>query len=150
MSQSAIKSAVQSLLRGINIGDVDAQAGGTATWVRTPRRKQAYWYVSVREIRESDYTLGAMAHADHTVVIEGWMPMSFADRTSEAWDAKVDAVRDALRSSETLSGTASETGNPNVTTNDLRSIAGGGCGEIVCHHCVIEWRASEDLSYARS
>jgi hypothetical protein len=147
MSQTSIKNAVKALLERIEAGDAETQAGGAATWAKRPRRKQAYWFVNIREIRERDYTLGARAHADHLVVIEGWMPLSYAGRSTAAWDEKVDAVRDALRNAETLDGAASETGNPDMIRNDFDSIGGGGSAEVACHHCVIEFRAGEEIEY---
>jgi hypothetical protein len=94
-----LKGAVKSVLESVGgVGKIETRQGGSETWIDRAAPKQAFWEISIQgEIPETGAGIGTQAFERPTVVIEGFMPFSYADRTEDFWDALVQRMRTRIR-----------------------------------------------------
>lgn len=141
-------AAVVALLEGVTgVSKVDAERGGLPTWASIPRKRQSYFEADISRISEDDAAFGGVNEESVTVVIEGWLPMDYAGKSTTYWNALVGRVRDALRTARTLSNTVMKTQPPQVTANDTHLVGGGNGPDVVCHHVRIEWTIRQQIRY---
>lgn len=162
LSLQTYRENVATILAAVSpaLGQVESRRGAKPDWAPDGNRQRALWEVYVASVLETGHSLGPQGREMLVIRVEGFLPLSYEDRSEDAWDTLTKACRDALRHNPTLkvggvpTATSSLAGGaatamPQMTTNDVVWLETGvkDMGAVRCHHCVIDVQVDRVFSW---
>lgn len=139
--EQVVQGTVVTIQGIYGIGTVDSTDGGASTWSKVPAPKQSYWIVNHQFSEGSGAGVGGTSGMTmkrmRKIVVDGWMPWSFALSTSEEWRRRMQMVLDQLDTHRRVAACARMIGMPDLETNRIEPYTSFHVNDLptLCHHC---------------
>lgn len=163
LDETTYRENLCAILRAVtpSIGQVEPRRGANPDWAKDYLTAQkAFWEIHIGPGGEIGHTIGPSGRENVTLVIDGFLPLSFADRSEDRFDGLKKVVKDTLRANPTLKvggvptatsslAAGARTAMPQVTANEIVWLETGiaDLGSVRCHHCRIEFTVDRIFSY---
>lgn len=162
LDETTYRENLATILRAItpSIGQVEPRRGANPDWAPDHTNQKAFTEIHCGPTQEIGHSIGPAARELLTLIMDVFLPLSYADKSEDRLDGITKQIRDTLRANPTLKvggvptatsslAAGARTAMPQVTANDLVWLETGvvGLGAVRCHHRRIEFSVDRIFSY---
>ncbi len=148
MGRAAIKAACAAVLNAVDgIGEVETRAGRVPAWSEFGGAVP-FWEIGITGEEMEQIAADKKVDRPWLLTVEGWFPRDYDTDSDDFWCDLIDAVELALLNNHrTMSGTWTEATPPTTVADELAPRP-DGIAEPLCHHILIQIRATTELAHS--